>query len=116
MGSETLEVPVVDDLVELGLVVDRHDDAWVTTVTAWATDGSRVALTWDAIARSVTVRWFDDAGERAVLERETATRVSVRKHSGTIELRVWTRSEGVGGVLLIRVSDKVTLSDALLVT
>lgn len=117
MGNEALEVPVVDDLIELGLVVDRGEDPWVATATAWAADGSGVALTWDEIARSVAVRWLDDAGDRARLERERATRVSVRRQDdGTIEFRVWMRSADLGGELLVQVGRRVTLSDALLVT
>ncbi|MFD4960267.1 hypothetical protein [Microbacterium sp. NPDC058389] len=117
MASEALEIPVVEDLIELGLEVDRHEEPWVVTATAWAADGSGVALTWDESARSVAVRWFDDAGDRARLERETATKVSVRKQDdGTIEFRVWMRSADLDGELLIQVGRRVTLSDALLVT
>lgn len=83
-------------------------------LTSWANDGDVVSLTWDETAGSVSVRWSHGAIERMTLERETASKVSVREALGRVELRVWSRPERFTGELLVSVGEHVSVSDALL--
>jgi hypothetical protein len=110
-----LEVPRVEDLADLPVEVRRADAPGVTTVTALANDGDTVAVTWDEIACSVSVRWREEV-DRLVLERETASKVSVREGQGQIEFWIWSDSDGLTGELVVRVGAQVTVSDKLLRT
>lgn len=112
--SAQLEVPRLDDLGELGLAIEPSEQPGVVSLTAWADDGSSVTLTWDEIAGSASIRWLDGDDERLVLERETASKISVREEGGGVHLRVWSRSEGLHGELVVRVGEGVSVRDVLL--
>lgn len=71
-------------------------------------------MTWDEIACSVSVRWQEGDEDRLILERETASKVSVREEQGRIEFWIWSDADGLGGELVVRVGDRVNVSDALL--
>lgn len=109
-----IEVPRLDDLSDVGVLVEASEQPGVASVTAWAGDGSSVTCTWDEIAGSATIRCIDGDAERFVLERETVSKVSVLSDRGGVQFRVWSRSEGVGGELLVQVGQRVTVRDALL--
>lgn len=109
-----IEVPRLDDLSDLGVAIEASEQPGVASVTAWAADGSSVTCTWDEIAGSATIRCIDGDEERLVLERETVSKVSVRSDRGGVQFLVWSRSEGVGGELLVQVGERVTLRDAVL--
>jgi len=110
------EVPRIEDLSDLGVVVELSEQPGVVSVTSWAGDGSSVTLTWDEIAGSACVRWVDDGEERLVLERETLSKVSVSEEHGRVHYRVWCRSEGLGGDLFVRIGEQVFVRDSLLRT
>lgn len=112
--SALLEVPRLSDLDELPVDVVPAEEPGVVSVTSWANDGSVVTLTWDETAGSVQVRWAEAEEERLLVVRETASKVSVRENHGQIEFWVWSDSEGLGGQLVVRVGDRVRVSDALL--
>lgn len=112
--SIALEVPHPDDLADLAVTVEPSAQPWIASVTARADDGSRVTLTWDEIAGSVSVRWVDGDRERLVLERETASKVSVRGSEEGIQMHVWSSSEGVRGELVVRVGEGVAVRDVVL--
>lgn len=114
--SAILEVPHLSDLDGLSLTAVPGDEPGVVSVTAWANDGSIVTMTWDEIAGSVHVRWVEAEGDRLVITRETASKVSVRDERGQIEFWIWTESPEVGGQLVVRVGDRVRVSDAILRT
>lgn len=109
-----LEVPGADVLGELPLEICRHDEPWVTTVRAEASDGSSVELTWDVVAAAVGLRWTRGGAELVVIEREGATKVSVHSEDGGLTFRVWFASEGLGGQLFVGVGRGVVIRDALL--
>jgi hypothetical protein len=114
MMSATLEVPQIADLGDLPIEVAPLDAPGVVAVTAWATDGAAVTLTWDVIARSVSVRWLEAGDERLTLEREAASKVSVREERGQVEFWVWSDTQDLAGQLVVRVGDHVGVSDAIL--
>ncbi len=115
MGA-LLEVPKVEDLTDLEVDVAQEETPGVVTVTAWADDGSSVALTWDEIAASVHLRWRRDGEDILVLTRETASKVTIRKEKGQIQLWVWSGVRGLGGELTIWVGASVTVTDSFLRT
>lgn len=109
-----LEVPRVSDLDGLPVEVVTDEETMVVTVTSRTGDGSTVTLSWDETARSAHLRWSEDGHTRFIVERETASKVSIREQGGGVELRVWSASPGLSGQLLVRVDDRVTVEDALL--
>lgn len=112
--NEGLDVPQADDVRDLALEWARSDKPWVTAVTAWANDGGVVTVTWDEVARSVHVRWVEAGEDRLLLERETATKVSISGDSGLVEFHIWSEVTGLAGHLALRVGRTVTITDALL--
>lgn len=114
--SVFLEVPDLDDLSDLGIVIEPSESCGVVSLTAWASDGSSVTLTWDEIAGSASVRWVDGDDERLVIEQETASKISVRNEQGCVQFRIWSSSEGLRGVLLVQVGQHVSVRGALLRT
>lgn len=113
--NNSLEVPPLVDLD--GLVVDVSPDSpWVVSVSTSAGDGDAVMLSWDEIAGSVSFRWLEGAIERLVLEREAASKVSVRREHGHVQFWVWFRADGLSGQLIVDVGERVTVSDAILRT
>ena len=85
-------------------------------MTAFSIDGDVVTLSWDENAASVHVRWLSADEERVVLERETASKVSIRGEKRHVQFWIWSRSEGLSGQLVVRIGDRVTVSDAILQT
>ena len=114
MTETFLEVPSLTELADLPVNVVPMDEPGVVAVTAHADDGDAVTITWDEFARSVTIRWMTSDVERVRVERELATRVSVIQNKGAIEFRSWMRTSDTGGQFLVRVADRVSLSDAIL--
>jgi type II secretory pathway component PulM len=114
--SAQFEVPRLDDLSDLGIAIESSEQAGIVSLTAWANDGSSVTLTWDEIAGSATVRWLDGDHERLVLERETASKISVQDVGGSVYFRVWSRAERLAGELIVQVGERVSVHDALLRT
>lgn len=112
--SAQLEVPRLDDLSDLDVAIELSEEPGVVSLTAWADDGSRVTLTWDEIAGSTSIRWSDGDRERLVLERETASKVSVRKDGGGVQFRIWSTCLGLSGELVVRVGERVSVRDVLL--
>ena len=112
--STLLEVPRIAELDGLPVEVSPSETTGVVSVTAWANDGSVVTLTWDEIAGSVNVRWLEGGDERLVLERETASKVSVREEDDQVQFWIWSEADGLGGQLVVRVGEHVVVSDALL--
>ncbi|WP_291379381.1 hypothetical protein [Demequina sp.] len=112
--SVRLEVPDLDDLSDLGVAIEPSEQPGVVSLTAWAGDGSSVTLTWDEIAGSASIRWVDGDHERLVLERETASKISVRADGASLQFHVWSRSQGLGGELVVRVGEGVSVRDVLL--
>lgn len=109
-----IEVPHLDDLRDFGVVIDPSDQPAVVSLTASANDGDTVTLTWDELARSVCIRWLSGDRERLLVTRETASKVSVRDDHGVIQFLVWSRSDGLGGELVVRIADRVSVRDTLL--
>jgi hypothetical protein len=108
-----LEVPELADLA--GLPVDVvSDSAGVVSVTTWANDGDVVTLSWDEIAGSVNIRWLEGDVERLVLERETVSKVSIREEQSQVQFWIWSDAAGLGGQLVVRVGERVMVSDAIL--
>ncbi|MFJ4026721.1 hypothetical protein ACIPWF_06165 [Paenarthrobacter sp. NPDC089989] len=114
--SAQLEVPRLEDLSDVGIGVEPSDQPGVVSLIAWANDGSTVTLTWDEIAGSASIRWLYGDEVRLVLERETASKISVRNEVGRLEFRVWSRSEGLSGLLTVQVGEHVAVHDTLLRT
>lgn len=113
MGSP-LEVPQIVDLVGLPIEVVPLDSPGVVSVTAWANAGAVVTLTWDEIAGSVMLRWIEAGKERLVLEREAASKISVREEGGQVLFRVWFDAGDVGGQLVVWVGEAIAVSDVIL--
>lgn len=109
-----MEVPQLSDLDGLPVEVVSSEESGVVSVTTWANDGSVVTLAWDDTAGSVHVRWTEADEERLVVERETASKVSVREDHGRIEFWIWSGVGGLGGQMVVRVGDHVHVSDTLL--
>ena len=114
--SAQLEVPRLEDLSDIGIMVEPSEQPWVVSLVAWAQDGSTVTLTWDEIAGSARIRWTIGNEVRLVVERETPVKISVRDEHGAIEFHVWSRWEGIGGELIVRVGEHVAVHDTLLHT
>lgn len=112
--SFMLEVPQILDLDGLSVDVATSDAPGIVSVTAWANDGDVVTVTWDEIAASVGLRRLSGNDERLVLARETASKVSIHEEQREVVFRVWSRSEGVGGHLVVRVGERVAVSDEIL--
>ncbi|MFV0458062.1 MAG: hypothetical protein ACK5MT_04720 [Actinomycetales bacterium] len=112
--SALLEVPRLGDLDGLPVDIDVSGSLGVVSVTGWSGDGDTVVLTWDEFAGSVTVRWLEDSEERLVIEREAASKVSVREEEGQVEFWIWSGSDGLGGQLVVRVGERVRVTDAIL--
>ncbi len=114
--SAPLEAPRPDELLDLGIMIQPSDEPGVVSLTAWANDGNSVTLTWDEVAGSASIRWLDGDKERLVLEREAASKISVRDADGSVQFCVWSRSEGMVGELVVGVGEQVSVRDALLRT
>jgi hypothetical protein len=114
MMSARLEVPRLDDLSDLDIVIEQPGQPGVVSLTSWANDGSSVILTWDEIAGSVSVRWSDGDSERLLLERESVSKISVRDEHGSIKFRVWSYWEGLGGELIVGIGEHILVRDKLL--
>lgn len=112
--SAPMDVPRLADLHGLPIEVVPSDEPGIVSVTSWANDGSVVTLTWDEAAGSVQVRWTEADEVRLLVERETVSKVTVREDRGQIEFWVWSDAGGLGGQLVVRVGDRVGVSDALL--
>lgn len=112
--SARLEVPHLEDLRDLGLVIEPSEQSGVVSLTARAVDGGAVTLTWDEIAASASVRWVDGDQERLVLEREAASKIAVHADGACVQFHVWSRSQDLGGELVVRVGAGVYVRDALL--
>ena len=108
-----LEVPHLTDLDEDRVDVVSHE-AGVASVTAQARDGDLVTLTWDELACSVHVRWMSGSHERLTLERETASKVSVRVDHDQVQFHVWSEANDLRGKLVVRIGGLVEVIDALL--
>lgn len=109
------EVPQVADLGGLPVEVVSLESPGVVALTAWANDGDIVTLTWDEIAGSASVRWLAGDETRLSLERELLSKISVREATaGRIEFWIWSESPELGGQLVVRVGDHVSVADALL--
>ena len=109
-----MEAPGLEELEADHFVVERGQVPWVASVTASARSLDEVRVTWDVIAQSVHVRWLNEARDVLVLERETVSRVSVRRVHEDVVFEVLTRSEGVHGVLQVTVGERVSVVDAIL--
>ncbi|GAA1845729.1 hypothetical protein [Agromyces salentinus] len=112
--SAAMEVPLLSDLDGLAVEVGPPESLGLASVTCWADDGSVVTLRWDEIAKSVHVRWTESGEDRLIVEREAVTKVSVRENSGRVEFWVWSDGGSLGGQLVVRVGERVHVSDALL--
>ena len=109
-----MEVPQLSDLDDLPVEVVDSEQARVISVTSRSNDGSVVTLTWDEVASSIHLRWTEADRERLVLEREMISKVSVRDNHGQTEFWIWSSASDLGGQLVVRVSDQVSISDSLL--
>lgn len=109
-----LEVPRLSDLDGFSVEVAHSDEPGVVSLMARANDGAVVVLTWDETARSVFVTWTEADEERLRIERESASKVSVREDRGQLEFWVWTDAGSVGGQLVVRLGEHVGVSDVLL--
>ena len=114
MTDGSLEVPSTSDLIHLPVEVVPEDEPGVVSVTAHAADCDTVTLVWDVIARSVTIRWMSSHVVRVRMERELATKVSVLADEGAVEFLSWIRASDLGGHLVVRVAESVSISDAIL--
>ena len=114
MTNDSLEVPATADLAHLTVEVVPGDDLGVQSIRAYADDGDVVTLTWDEFARAVTVSWRAPDLERLRIERELATKVSVSDERGAVVFRCWSEGVGFGGTLVVRVAERVTVSDVTL--
>lgn len=108
------EVPLLSDLNGLPLEVVALEEPGAVSVTAWANDGAVVMLIWDTIAASVHLRWVEAEEVRLTITREGLSKVSVREERGQIEFWVWSDAIDFGGQLVVRVGDRVNVSDAIL--
>ncbi|WP_405062215.1 hypothetical protein OG474_11390 [Kribbella sp. NBC_01505] len=113
MGA-LFKVPRLVDLDGLSVEVTTTDEPGVVSVTAWANDGAVVTVIWDEIAASVHVRWVEDGVERWRLDRELATKVSVREERGRVEFWIWSGMDGFRGQLVVSVAERVTVTDVFL--
>ncbi len=111
--STRLEVPRLADLGEYRVEVASHA-LGVASVTAQARDGDQVTLTWDEFVRSVNIRWMSGAHERLILERESASKVSVREDHGQVQFHIWSVAQDLRGKLVVRIGAHVGVTDALL--
>ena len=110
-----LEVPPLDELYELGIVVEQSKEPpWPVTLTAWASDGDEVTLIWTETPAGVDLTWMSGDTLRLSLCRDGVHKIWVRKSGGTITISVrsWYR-EGGGGVA-ITIGERVTVADQLL--
>lgn len=119
MGSRhdwgrVFEVPRLPDLDGLSVEVTTTDEAGVVSVTAWANDGAVVTVVWDEIAASVHVRWVEDGVERWTLDRELASKLSVREERGRVEFWIWSGLDGFRGQLVVSVAEQVRVADVFL--
>jgi hypothetical protein len=109
-----LQVPDLSEIGHLPVDVVQLVEPGVVAVTAWANDGDAVTVTWDDVAASIHVRWVVGEQDRALIERETSTTVSIRGERGVVEFRIWSEMSGFSGELVVRVGEHVTITDALL--
>lgn len=114
--SSLLEVPRIADLERLSVELASSDAPGVLSVTAWANDGAMVILTWDEIAASVSVRWLEAGDVRLALNRESASKVSVREENGQVEFWIWSDSDGLSGRLVVCAGEHVSVTDELLLS
>jgi hypothetical protein len=109
-----MEVPNTEDLHGLPVYVEVGEEPGVVTITARADDGDVVSLAWDEVAASARIRWAADDVDRLVLEREAVSRIAVCQEGGWVDLRVRTRTDALKGELVVRVGDRVAITDVLL--
>ena len=114
MMQEPMEAPRLEELEAEHFVVERGQEPWVVSVTASAKRLDEVKVTWDIIAQSVHVRWLKEDRDVLVLERETVSRISVRRLHEDVVFEVLTRSADVHGVLQVTVGESVSIVDAIL--
>ena len=114
MTSYGLEVPPVAEIIHLPVELVPVEGDGVVSVRAYADDGDAVRLTWDVFACSCTIWWMQGDVQRLRIERELATKVSIREDHGAIEFWCWTRGEDFAGTLVVRLASCVTVSDTLL--
>ena len=109
-----LEVPHVEDFAEVAVTAVSGEEAGVVSVTAESDGGAVVSLTWDVIARSVTVRWSEGDLEVFNLYRESATKLTITDEAGWVVFRVWSAVDGLLGVLVVCIGEVVTVHDQVL--
>jgi hypothetical protein len=114
MQTPPMVVPDPEDLLHLPVEVLPGDEQWVNSVVAEAEGGDQLLLTWDQIARSVSIRWRLDDREVLVMERECVVEVAVRQESGELVMLVRTQSQDLEGTLRVEVGASVRVVDALL--
>lgn len=111
----TLEIPPIEELDDLGIVVEPlESDTVAVCLTAWSADGDMVVVTWSGEHNSVSVRWEREGSELLFIERECVRKVSARKSGQVVTFLAWSIHGEVGGELSVAVGDTVYIRDVLL--
>lgn len=108
-----MESPYLTDLYSVVETPDPNEPG-VTSLTAWAVDGSSVVLTWDEVANSAQILWIQGDEARVTIAREAVSKISVHEQDGRVEMRIWAGTDDWGGPLTVSVAERITISDALL--
>jgi len=85
-----LEAPPIAEIIHLPVELVPVEGLGVVSVRAHSDDGDTVTLTWDEIAGSCTIWWRQGEVRRLRIDRELATKVSIREDHGAVEFRCWT--------------------------
>jgi len=109
-----LDVPLDEDLALLPLEVLAGDEPWICTVTTTELNENRVSLTWDRVACTISIRWHSNGSTILTMVREAVTAVTIESQAGVLVFRIKCETDGLLGLLEVRASTTVTVTDTLL--
>ncbi|MFJ1972163.1 hypothetical protein ACIO93_26175 [Streptomyces sp. NPDC087903] len=109
-------VPGDQEILEaIGEWPEGDEDSDVRSLTLRGVGAERIVLSYDALARSVRVRWRNGGGDEILdIFREGATRMAVHSESGATYFSLEFQSGECVGSMTIRVFPSLTVTDRLL--
>jgi hypothetical protein len=91
------------------------DESGARTLTLRDNSGQSLFFSYDALARSVRIRWVNDRGiEMMDVYRESATRLSFTSGGSTSHISIDFHTGECAGVMEIQVTPQLSVRDRLL--
>ncbi|ALE05823.1 hypothetical protein AL755_10655 [Arthrobacter sp. ERGS1:01] len=109
-----LDVPLDEDLALLPLEVVVGEEPWICTMSTTEFNENRVSLSWDRVACSISIRWHSNETTILTMDRDFVTVVTIESQAGVLVFRIRCETDGLVGLLEVRASTTVTVTDSLL--